>query len=138
MPRGGARPGAGRPRLSDDRDEDIFSPETYRALRSVRNSVRVPADAPDDHREIADEAFDTIVEVMRGRVHPFMATVRLKAASMVREEICGPVVRKIEVQSSLADLLLAAATPVFAEHDPLTEYEHPQLKAVNDENSDKK
>jgi hypothetical protein len=70
---------------------------------------RVPPELEDtDAGEMADEALETIVDVMRQRVHPLYAPTVLKAASMIREEVCGPVVKKFEVKMGLAELLAAA------------------------------
>jgi hypothetical protein len=52
----------------------------------------VPEGAPDGVRELADEALGVIVEVMRGRVDSVLgySSTILRAATRVRDEICGP------------------------------------------------
>jgi hypothetical protein len=38
-------------------------------------------------------------------VHPSVAPSVLKAACVIREEICGPIVKKLEIRASLEQLL---------------------------------
>lgn len=64
-----------------------------RAMKALRH--RVPEDASPEAAAIADEALDTVVEVMRGNVRD-LARERLSAAALVREEVCGPVVKRLE------------------------------------------
>jgi hypothetical protein len=56
--------------------------------------LRVPEAAKPEARELADEALSLIVDVMRGGVHFTEAPTRLKAATRLREEICGPLDQK--------------------------------------------
>lgn len=80
--KGGARPGAGRkPGL---RNGEV------RAVGAA--GLRVPENASPEARALADEAFRTVVEVMRKPARG--AGYRLQAASIVREEVCGPVAKK--------------------------------------------
>lgn len=82
--KGGARPGAGR--KPGTRNGEV------RAIKAA--GLRVPASASQAEREIADEALQTVYAVMKkpGRG----AGYQLQAASMLREEICGPVPKKHE------------------------------------------
>lgn len=90
-PRGGAREGAGRKEGS----RNALALGEVRALKSLR--VRVPENAPPELADVADEAFSAIVGVMRAEVFdPGMAQARLRAAAMVREEVCGPIKQKVE------------------------------------------
>jgi hypothetical protein len=57
----------------------------------------VPEGAPKGHRLLADEAFETIVRVMRGEVKGLDAPIRRAAAKDIREEICGPVPKQLNV-----------------------------------------
>lgn len=57
---------------------------------------RVPRDAPDDVRAVADEALQTITAVMRGG-DAGERGARLRAAVRIREEVCGPIVQRIDV-----------------------------------------
>ena len=59
-------------------------------------SWRVPREAPDDVRAAADEALEVILSVMRGG-EPGERGARLRAAVRVREEVCGPIVQRLEV-----------------------------------------
>lgn len=88
--RGGKRAGAGRPPGKAALPYGASS-----AIKGLRH--RVPNGTPEPLAEVADEAFDAIVKVMRGEVHYTEAQTRLRAAKDVREEICGPVAQKHEV-----------------------------------------
>lgn len=94
-PRGGARPGAGRPKGS----KDILPKGAVKALQAL--SLRVPADAHPEAKELADRALFRIADVMEGKVHQSIATPVLKAATTIREEVCGPIVRKIELDAKV-------------------------------------
>ena len=88
--RGGKRPGAGRPPGSTNS-------LPLGAVQAVKAAgLRVPEAATPEQRELADEALGTVVEVMRGQVHYMDAPARLKAATVIRQEICGPVPTKLE------------------------------------------
>ncbi|WP_242394839.1 hypothetical protein [Anaeromyxobacter oryzisoli] len=58
--------------------------------------LRVPESASPAERELADLALRRIVDVMDERVNPFGAFSVLTAARGLREEICGPVPKKLE------------------------------------------
>jgi hypothetical protein len=91
--RGGARKGAGRP----DGSTNALALGEVRALKSLRH--RVPDGAAPELADVAGEAFEAIVQVMRGEISPMngQAAAILKASSMVREEVCGPVAQKLHV-----------------------------------------
>lgn len=82
-------PGPGRP------------PGISEALpRNARDAIvglrhRVPLGTPEPLGELADLAFQTVVDVMRGKFHKG-GVQRLGAAKTVREEICGSTVQKHE------------------------------------------
>lgn len=79
---------------------------TYQALRHLRpTGIRIPPNTPSDHAAIADMAMSRMIDVMTEGVHPSVAPSVLKAACVVREEICGPIVKKLEVKASLEQLL---------------------------------
>lgn len=99
MPRGGKRPGAGRPQGS----LGALPRGSVAAVKTLR--WRVPESAPDQIAEIADEAFEAIVSVMRQEVDPALVNASLKAATVLREEICGPQKQQVEVQHSYAQLV---------------------------------
>lgn len=93
-PRGGARNGAGRPTGSNNA-------LAYGEVRVVKAAgLRVPENATPEMRELADEGLDVITRVMRGEVSFIEAPVRLKAAAMVREEVCGPVAKQVNLAGS--------------------------------------
>ncbi len=102
MPRGGRRIGAGRPHGSTE----VLSRLEQRALRTIApTGIRLPDGTPPEHAALADLAMQKICDVMTERVHPAMSPSVLKAAVTVREEICGPVVKKIEAKVGLEQLL---------------------------------
>ena len=82
--------GPGRPKGSTN----ALSMGEVAAIRSLR--WRVPDQVPQPLKDVADEAFDTVVEVMRaaGRHDK----IRLSAARTVREEVCGPIPRTLDYQ----------------------------------------
>ena len=69
------------------------------AIRSLR--YRVPDTTPAPLAEIADEALDTVVKVMRGKVPYHEMTPRLKAAQIIRDEACGPIPKTVEHQGGI-------------------------------------
>lgn len=90
MPRGGRRPGAGRPRGTSN-------PLPLGAVGAIKAlGLRVPENTPQRYADDANEAYDTVVSVMRGEIDPEMAKVKLSAARVVREEVCGPVKQQVE------------------------------------------
>lgn len=64
------------------------------AIKGLR--WRVPECAPEVLADAADEAFETVVEVMRGNVRKGQSMPRLAAARVVREEVCGPLAQRHE------------------------------------------
>ncbi|AAK94377.1 hypothetical protein Mx8p42 [Myxococcus phage Mx8] len=90
-PPGGARPGAGRPKGSRNA-------LPYGAVQAVESlSLRVPEGAHPEAKRLADRAFARVVDVLEERVDFKLAAPVLKAASMIREEVCGPIAQKHEV-----------------------------------------
>ena len=103
MPRGGARPGAGRPKGSG------LSPKVRPTSKMIRAAgYRVPDDAPPEMRALADRALQRMTDVMEECVEPPAAPSVLKAAVAVREEVCGPVEKRIQISGSLEALLTAS------------------------------
>lgn len=89
-PKGGKREGAGRP-------EGVKNELDYGEVKAIAACRRrVPAEAPAEDVELADEALGHIAAVMRGQVHYLEAGSRLKAATRVREEVCGLLTQKLE------------------------------------------
>ncbi len=89
-PKGGTRPGAGRPSGSNN----TLPLGAVDALKTLRH--RVPEGAPALLADLAGEGLQRIVDVMNERVHFSAAASVLKAAAMLREEVCGPVAQKLE------------------------------------------
>jgi hypothetical protein len=94
-PHGGYRPGAGRPAGS----KNVLPTGAVKAIKALR--LRVPDNAPEEAKELADRALSRVADVMNGKVHSSIATPVLKAATHIREEICGPLTKKIEVEGKL-------------------------------------
>jgi hypothetical protein len=87
---GGKRDGAGR---------KLGTKNTlgYGDVKAVKAAgLRVPVSATEEQRELADECLGKMADVMRGKVHYLHATSSLKAATVIREEICGPQKQKVE------------------------------------------
>ena len=68
---------------------------------------RVPADANEGQRAVANRAFERVVNVMEGKVSFRQAPSVLKAAMYAREEICGPVPKELNVKVLSLEALLA-------------------------------
>jgi hypothetical protein len=67
-------------------------------VRAVKAAgLRVPENATPEQRELADRTQQRIIDVMEERVHFQMATPVLKAATTLREEVCGKVADKHEL-----------------------------------------
>lgn len=80
-----------------------------RALHGLHYRV-----APDTHPvlgDIADSALIRMIDVMNEQVDPVHAGNVLKAASMIRDEICGPIAKKVELKMGLAEMLALASEP---------------------------
>lgn len=94
-PRGGARANAGRKPGS----KNALPLGAVSAVRALR--LRVPEGTSPVAAELAGEAFERIVKVMREQVSSFQAGNVLKAATLVRQEVCGPVPTKVDVGGAL-------------------------------------
>jgi hypothetical protein len=94
--RGGKREGAGRPPGS----RNTLPTGTVRALKAQR--LRVPADASPEAAEVAGRALERLVDVLEGRVRSHKALATLKAVAMVREEVCGPIEKKLRVSGAMS------------------------------------
>jgi hypothetical protein len=90
-PPGGARPGAGRPKGS----HNALGYGEVQALRTLRH--RVPEGTHPQLADVAGEALEKIVAVMREEVGWQESAGVLKAATLVRQEVCGPMTSKHEV-----------------------------------------
>lgn len=93
--RGGKRPGAGRPRGS----KNILPAGAVAAIKAC--GLRVPKDATPAERELADRALQRVADVMEEQVSSFQSFAVLTAARTIREEVCGPVVKKVDVSGSI-------------------------------------
>jgi hypothetical protein len=102
-PNGGKRQGAGRPAGS----KNTLELGEVRAIKAA--GLRIPEHATEEQRNLADRAQQRIIDVMEEGVHYLSATSVLKAATHLREEICGAVKQKVEHSlNNLTDEELAA------------------------------
>ena len=103
-PKGGPRPGAGRPPGSNN-DLPLGAVAAIKA-----GNLRVPDTATPAERELAALALVRTVDVMMERVSSFSMHGVLTASRLLREEICGKVAEKheVDVRVSLEDLIYEA------------------------------
>lgn len=89
-PNGGKRPGAGRKPGS----RNTLPLGAVAAVRSA--GLRVPDSATEAQRQLADRALVRVADVLEEGVSSFQAGHVLKAATILREEVCGPAKQKVE------------------------------------------
>jgi len=89
---GGKRLGAGR-----KPGGNALGYGEVKAIRALR--IRTPESLPEEAKELAGEAFEAVVRVMRREVQGRGTQDVLRAAAMVREEICGPITQKHELEA---------------------------------------
>lgn len=90
--RGGRRdPPGGRPRGSTN----ALPLGAVNAVKAAK--LRIPEGTPPEDVELAEEAKQRIIDVMRERVDFKAAPHVLKASTRLRDEVCGPIVHKTEV-----------------------------------------
>lgn len=93
---GGKREGAGRP-------AGTYNSLPYGAVKALKAAgLRVPAGASPEVAEVAGYALERMVDVLAGKVSAAKAVTVLKAATVVREELCGPIERKLQVQGAVS------------------------------------
>jgi hypothetical protein len=81
----------------------------YEAIRAAK--VRIPEKATPVEVTLAQRSLERMVEIMEGRVPFRKANAALKATVALREEICGPIQRTVNVQGGLSlEALVSAAT----------------------------
>lgn len=89
-PMGGSRKGAGRAKGN----KNMLGYGEVKALDVA--GLRVPDDASEGAKTLAAMGLGRIMDVMLERVSSFQAGSVLKAATRVREEVCGPLVQKVQ------------------------------------------
>ena len=92
---GGRRPGAGRPKGSTN----ALGYGEAKAVHACK--LRLPKDATPEAEYLAQRALQRIVDVMEGGVSHLESGSVLKAATRLREEVCGSLTQKVE--HSIAD-----------------------------------
>jgi hypothetical protein len=95
------------PELRERRKNDLPK-GMVKAIKGLR--YRVPSDLPDEMAAIAHRAFERYVDVMEGKVSFRQAPSVIKAATAVRDEICGPLAKDINVKGTMSlEMLIARA-----------------------------
>lgn len=89
-PPGGARPGAGRPEGSTN----ALPMGAIQAIKAL--NLRVPESTPEPLKALANRALERVADVLEEEVDFRQANAVLKAATMLREEICGPVAQQVK------------------------------------------
>jgi hypothetical protein len=100
-PRGGSRRGAGRP----TGNKNTLAYGEVKAVKAA--GLRVPEGATQEQRELADEALGLLTDILRGKVKRSFREgdkehlavpmdLRMRTATHLREEICGPVKQRVE------------------------------------------
>lgn len=110
-PPGGARPGAGRPEGSGN----ALPYGTVQAIKAL--NLRVPEGASDAAKDLANRALERVVDVLEEGVDFRQAGSVLKAATMIREEICGQVAQKHEVAGKDGAALVIEVHKIAKEQD---------------------
>lgn len=110
-PPGGKRDGSGRPK---DAPNLLEYGETS-AIRAMK--LRVPKDASYEEEQLAGEAFENLVKVMRGEVLPDMAAHVRNAAKDVREEICKPIPKPMALTDADGKSLTVNVISLAGEED---------------------
>lgn len=90
QPKGGKRPGAGKPLGT----KQVLEYGEVKAIKAA--GLRVPEAASPGAREVADEALATLIDGMRGELSYLEGPMQVKCAVRLREEICGPLAQKLE------------------------------------------
>ena len=91
---GGKREGAGR-------KPGTLNTLPYGVVQALKaQRLRVPADASPEAADLAGRSLERLVDVLEGRVHSKKAANVLKAATYLREQVCGPMTKKLEVQQA--------------------------------------
>jgi hypothetical protein len=89
------------------RENDKLPMGSIKAINAAK--WRVPDDAPEAVQELADRALERIAAVMDGMVPDHKVQSTLKAAIAIREEVCGPPVKKLEVEGKMGLMALLTA-----------------------------
>lgn len=93
-PRGGRRLGAGR-------RQGAPNSLAYGEVKAICvANLRVPEGAAPEAAALADRAQQRLIDVMEEGVGAFQASHVLKAATRIREEICGPLAQKLDVSGT--------------------------------------
>lgn len=94
MPKGGARPGAGRPRGS----KSVLPNRVAPLIRAL--GPPLPPNATDEQKAVAHEAEQALLDVMRHDWKVKGSQQKLAAANDALDRTIGPVVRSVAVAHS--------------------------------------
>lgn len=109
-----------------------------RAVRTCApRGVRHSKDLPPEHAALADRALQRIVDVMEEEVHSKRAKAVLTAAVEIRDELLGPKTKKIEIEGSLEQILVATleqepSTPSLDASTPVVTVESGAISPPNE------
>jgi hypothetical protein len=79
-----------------------------KAIKGLRH--RVPPDTHEALAAVADRSFERLVEAMEGKVSFRQVPSVIKAATALREEICGPMPKEVKVSGTMTlEALVARA-----------------------------
>lgn len=110
-PPGGKREGAGRP-------AGTWNSLGYGEVKALKIAkLRVPDGASEGEAELAGVALGRMVDVMMDRLHPQSAGAVLKAATTIREEICKPIPKAVEVAGKDGGALVVNVVSLADEAD---------------------
>lgn len=90
-----------RPQTTPARSAPISAPAFVLSKTDLAR-FRVPAGTPEAVADLADRALLRAVDVMEERVDPRAAKGVLQAAFGIREDVCGPVPRDINLKGTLS------------------------------------
>jgi len=91
---GGKRPGAGR-----RPGPNVLAYGEVKAVKAAK--LRLPEGADEESQQLAGRSLQRIVDVMEARVSHLHAGNVLKAATRLREEVCGPLTQKVDVSGAV-------------------------------------
>lgn len=109
---GGKRSGAGRPRGS----QNTLGYGEVKALGVAR--LKLPETASQGEADLAAVALGRIVDVMNGVVDFRQSGSVLKAATRIREEICGPLAQKYEMTGKDGGPVVFQFPPIPGDDEP--------------------
>jgi hypothetical protein len=106
MPRGGRRPGAGRPKGSGNA-LPLGTVTVLNTARIAERRLEARKDATPEDKAIVERVYERVAAVLEGKVHHSVAPSVLKAGAMVADAVAGPMAQKLEIKDERAHARLA-------------------------------